>query len=86
MKARTLLEKIVSFIGEDKWFKPIAARGYWKLGRTLLREGGDDNEDEAQTQIDKAMSLRHEIAPGDDRKERDLNDRDWDNLVFYLFR
>ncbi|CAO2647526.1 Nn.00g084480.m01.CDS01 [Neocucurbitaria sp. VM-36] len=85
-EARQLLEKVVSFVGEDAWFKAIAARGNSKLGRTLLREGGDDNEDEARIVLDRAMSLRHELVSDDDREEEDLTDDDWDSLVFYLFR
>ncbi|KAF2686728.1 hypothetical protein K458DRAFT_386686 [Lentithecium fluviatile CBS 122367] len=83
---RKLLEKIVTFIGEDQWFKSVAARADWKLGRTLMREGGNDNEDEAQILLERAMRIRHELVPDDDRKEEDLTDADWDNIVFYLFR
>ncbi|KAI1448209.1 P-loop containing nucleoside triphosphate hydrolase protein [Annulohypoxylon stygium] len=85
-EAHNLLEKVITFISDISWFEAIAARGNWKLGRTLLKEGGSDNEDEAQILLDRAMKIRHKLVPDDDRKEEDLNDEDWDNMLFYLYR
>lgn len=68
------------------WYKPEAARALWKLGRTLLADDEADNEDEAKIHLDKAMKLRREIAPDDDRKESELKDADWDSLVYFSFR
>jgi hypothetical protein len=80
------LEKVVTFIGKDQWFKAVAARAEWKLGRTLLSIGGDDNSNEAHVLLEQAMRIRHELVPDDDRKEEDLTDADWDSMVIYLFR
>ncbi|KAK4447259.1 hypothetical protein QBC34DRAFT_410189 [Podospora aff. communis PSN243] len=41
--ARDLLEKCVRFAGEKQWYKGVAARACWKLGRTLQALGGDEN-------------------------------------------
>ncbi|KAF2122806.1 hypothetical protein BDV96DRAFT_639368 [Lophiotrema nucula] len=87
LEAHSLSDKVISLTDETvSSFRAIAASGNWKLGRTLFREGGSDNEDEAQILLDRAMDIRHELIPDDDRKEEDLNDANWDELVFYLFR
>lgn len=81
-----LLKKSNAFAGDIPWFKPSAARGAWKLGRTLQAEGGTENEKKSKVELSRAMRLRRELDPKDDRKEPELTDADWDSLVFYYYR
>ncbi|KAF1850114.1 uncharacterized protein K460DRAFT_422532 [Cucurbitaria berberidis CBS 394.84] len=84
-RAHKLLQKVLDGVGDDSHFKAIAARANWKMGRTVGRESGDDDE-QAKIFLDQAMKLRHELVPDDKREEENLKDIDWDSLVFYLFR
>lgn len=68
----------------------------WKLGRALLGMGGEGSKEQttkdlwapraAREHMQKAMELRKEIVPDDDRAEIDLDDEDWDDLVFFFGR
>ncbi|KAI0114142.1 hypothetical protein GGR51DRAFT_546784 [Nemania sp. FL0031] len=84
--ASDLLRKCVAFAGDVPWYKPEAARANWKLGHTLQAIKGKENEDEARELLKKAMELRHELKPDDRREEPELDDDDWDQLVYYFYR
>jgi hypothetical protein len=73
-------------LGDVPWLKPSAARAAWKLGRVLQAQGGHENGKEAIRLLDRAMQLRHDIAPGDSRREEELTDEDWDMLVQFNHR
>lgn len=60
-----------------------AARALWKKGR-LLRDLGRDTE--SRESLEKAMNLRKELAPSDEREVEELGDEDWTTLVFYWSR
>ncbi|KAF1956443.1 hypothetical protein CC80DRAFT_504997 [Byssothecium circinans] len=81
-----LLEDVVTFITGGPGFKAIAMPAIWKLGRTMLCQGGSDNEDAAKSVLDMATRTCHKLVADDDRREKSLGDEDWDDLVFYLFR
>lgn len=88
-----LLEKIRGYLNDEReedCFKAIAARADWKLGRTILREGREENKARAQELLDQAMEIRRQLPkldPNDkQKKEEDLTDDDWDKSVFYLYR
>ncbi|KAI1129073.1 hypothetical protein F5Y10DRAFT_277026 [Nemania abortiva] len=85
-QASDLLRKCVAFAGNVPWYKPEAARAHWKLGHALQGLGGKENEEEARELLGKAMGLRHELKPDDEREEPELNDDDWDQLVYYYYR
>jgi hypothetical protein len=73
-------------LGDIPWHKPSQARVRWKLGRLLQSLGGQENGKEAMELLDRAMQLRHEIAPEDDRREPELTDEDWNSLIYINHR
>lgn len=83
---RELLDKCIAIYGDIPWSKKEAARSTWKLGRTLQAMGGQENTKRSVVLLEKAMRLRRAIVPDDDRGESELNDHDWDELVYYFFR
>ncbi|KAI0875968.1 P-loop containing nucleoside triphosphate hydrolase protein [Hypoxylon argillaceum] len=85
-EASDLLRKCVAFAGDVPWYKAEAARARWKLGHTLQALKGRENEEEARELLGKAMGLRHELDPDDEREEPELSDDDWDKLVYYYYR
>jgi hypothetical protein len=32
------------------------------------------------------MTIRHDLVPDDHRQENELNDADWDELIYILYR
>ncbi|KAH8599926.1 hypothetical protein B0O99DRAFT_649383 [Bisporella sp. PMI_857] len=72
-----LLESVLTFAGDIRWYRPWAARASWELRRTLLAGGQPDNEDEARILLDSVMKLRRELQPEDNRPEKDPTD-DWE--------
>ncbi|KAF2758785.1 hypothetical protein EJ05DRAFT_538089 [Pseudovirgaria hyperparasitica] len=83
--ADNLKKKIIVY-GDSPWFEPQRARLAWKRGRALLALGRDNDKEEADYLLEKAMEMRRELAPGDDRDEQELVDEDWDRLVYYFWR
>lgn len=73
-------------LGDIPWHRPSTARAHWKLGRVLQAQGGQENGKEAMRLLDRAMQLRHEIAPDDNRREPELTDEDWDSLIYINHR
>lgn len=41
---------------------------------------------ESKSHLERAMKLRKEIVPDDNRNVEDLTDADWDKLVFFSDR
>jgi len=81
---RHLLRKCIAFPGDIPWYQPDLARYCWKLGRSLQAFGRDGEE--AARLLAKAMCIRKTIAPEDNREEQELQDVDWDNLIYMLYR
>ena len=53
-------------------YKAEAACSAWKLGRTLKALGGDENDQESEKLLKKAMSLRKGLDPENKWKEPEL--------------
>jgi hypothetical protein len=73
----------INAYGDALWRQAQVARSSWKKGR-LLRDMGRLVEGDAY--LEKAMRIRHELVPDDDREEKELMDQDWDKLIFYYSR
>lgn len=78
--------KVVDFVGDSSSFEAVAARGKWKLGKTLVKLGGGEHFAEARVLLEQAYKVRKKLAPGDKRSGGDLSDEDWNSLVFYLYQ
>lgn len=86
LSIRTLLEQALIVVTDNPWLKPSAARAYWKVGRVLQSQGGRENATKALENLDRAIKLRHEIVPEDHRREQELIDEDWDDIVQFNHR
>ncbi|KAK0649759.1 hypothetical protein B0T16DRAFT_457140 [Cercophora newfieldiana] len=85
-EARDLLIEMVAFIDTGPWLEVIAARGNWKLAKTLMKLGDPNGAPEAQEMIEQSMGVWRNLNPGDNRTAERLKDEDWDQSVFYLYR
>ncbi|KAI0811534.1 hypothetical protein GGR55DRAFT_688616 [Xylaria sp. FL0064] len=85
-EASDLLRRCIAFADDIPWYKAEAARANWKLGHTLQALKGKENEEEAREVLRRAMELHHELDPNDEREEPELNDDDWDKLIYYFYR
>jgi hypothetical protein len=75
---RYLLEHVVDFVGYEAWVRPIAARGCWKLGCTLMKQGRSEDLGHAQALLSRAMQLRRDIISDEKKKEDDGGEEDSD--------
>lgn len=41
---------------------------------------------ESDTLFQKAMKIRHELMPDDDRLAEELHDKDWTDLIYFWSR
>lgn len=78
-----LLEQSLKIYRDISWYKPQASRSAFMKGM-LLKNMGNDVEGDAQLQ--RAMTLRKEIVPDDHRSWNQLDNEDFDKVVYYYSR
>lgn len=77
------MEQSFKVYGDIRWYKPQAARSAFMTGRLLKKLG---NVVEGEAQLERAMILRKEIVPNDNRTEDELAYQDFDDEVWYYSR
>jgi hypothetical protein len=78
---REYLERALSIWGDRQWFKNESARSSFLRGTHLMSLGGDDNIEQGELWVERAMLLRSELLP--DEEKKDLEAADFDDLVCF---
>jgi hypothetical protein len=78
---REYLERALSIWGDRQWFKNESARSSFLRGTHLMSLGGDDNIEQGELWVERAMLLRGELLP--DEEKKDLEAADFDDLVCF---
>ena len=80
---RKLIDEAIAVWGDNPWYEKSAARALWRKGRLLLEDG---KAAEAKDYLRKAMEIRSVIAPDDKRDEKELEEKDWTDLIYLYSR
>lgn len=68
------------------WNRAIVARSCWKLGRVVRENESEDDMSNSRELFERSMRIRREMAPDDPRTQSELDDKDWEELMFFLHR
>jgi hypothetical protein len=82
---RDHLDRALSIWGDQAWYKNQFSRSSFLKGKHLMSLGGDDIK-EGKKWVQRALQIRREIVPNDQKSEDELDIGDFDELVVFWSR
>jgi hypothetical protein len=80
-RPRDYLDRALNIWGDRPWFYHKSARTSFLRGKHLQGLDGDENREQGQVWIDRALLLRKSLVP--DEETRELEVKDFDDLVCF---